>query len=70
MQNNKYQTERMTELERFAVFLNYAKIGGFETNTFTQSNNNLFQSGSASLQKTCVRWILMHLHSEFHAMLS
>ena len=69
MQNNKCQMERMTELERFIAplqFFKLWKIQSFETNTFTQSNNNLFQSGSSFLQKTCVRWILIHLQSEFH----
>ena len=31
---------------------------------FTRSK----QSGSSSREKTCMRWILIHLNSEFHAM--
>ena len=42
------------------------KNQSFETNRFTRSK----QSGSFSRQKNCMRWILIHLNSEFHAMLS
>ena len=28
------------------------------------------QTGSSSRQKTCIRWILIHLNSEFNAMQS
>ena len=47
-------------------FFELCKNQSFETNRFTRSK----QSGSASRQKTCMRWILIHLNSEFHAMLS
>ena len=42
------------------------KNQSFDTNRFTWSK----QSGSSSRQKTCMRWILIRLNSEFHAMLS
>ena len=50
------------ELRKFKLCKNQS----FETNRFTRSK----QSGSSSRQKTCIRWILIRLNSEFHAMLS
>ena len=47
-------------------FFELCKNQSFETNRFTQSK----QSGSSSHKKTCMRWILIHLNSEFYAMLS
>ena len=67
MQNNKWKARVNNRwvAKGLSRFFKLCKIS-FETNRFTQSK----QSGSSSRQKTCMRWILIHLNSEFHAMLS
>ena len=46
-------------------FSNYAKIRVSRQTHLHRATTICF-----NLQKTCVRWILMHLRSEFHALLS